>query len=131
MDPGFGNRSDILLAYDERNDDVAGSDYASLATVGPRLIVPGDVKGGRYVSCVRDVRLASSEDSNGSVPGPPRPARRSGRSHRRRGVGSRCDRRSGPAAGCSRGDPRDRRDRPEGRRGRGRTRRQGDVQEQR
>jgi hypothetical protein len=48
------------------NDDVAGSDYASLGNVGPRLIVPG----GRYVSCVRDVRLASMDDSNGIVPGP-------------------------------------------------------------
>jgi hypothetical protein len=74
IDPGFGNRTGILIAYDERNDDVAGSDYVSLADVGPRLIVPGDVKGGRYVSCIRDLRLASSDDSNGIVPGPPGPA---------------------------------------------------------
>ncbi|WP_028067465.1 collagen-like protein [Solirubrobacter soli] len=73
IDPNFGNRGDILIAYDERNDDVAGSQYASLGNVGPRLIVPGDVKGGRYVSCIRDLRLASSDDSNGTVPGPAGP----------------------------------------------------------
>ena len=73
IDPGFGNRGDILIAYDERNDDVAGSQYASIGNVGPRLIVPGDVKGGRYVSCIRDLRLASSDDSTGVVQGPAGP----------------------------------------------------------
>lgn len=72
--PNFGNRTNILLAYDERNDDVPGSDFVSLADVGPRLIVPGDVRGGRYVSCVRDIRLSSSDDSNGLVTGPQGPA---------------------------------------------------------
>ncbi|MDA0185314.1 collagen-like protein [Solirubrobacter phytolaccae] len=74
LDPFFGNRSDILLAYDERNDDVAGSGFVSLGNVGPRLIVPEDVRGGRYVSCVRDVRLASSDDSDGLVTAPQGPA---------------------------------------------------------
>ena len=106
MDPGFGNRSDILLAYDERNDDVAGSDYGSLANVGPRLIVPGDVKGGRHVSCVRDVRVASMDDSNGIVTGPTGPAGPAG------ATGA-----AGRPAGA------------EGRQRRGRARRQGDVQE--
>src|SRR5262245_57562823 len=32
---------------------------------GPRLIVPNDVRGGRYVSCVREIRLASTDDSDG------------------------------------------------------------------
>jgi hypothetical protein len=72
LDPFFGNRADILIAYDERNDDVAGSDYVSLANAGPRLVVPGDVRGGRYVSCVRELRLASSDDS-APIPGPAGP----------------------------------------------------------
>src|SRR5215471_14140550 len=73
IDPNFGNRGDILIAYDERNDDVAGSAFQPLDSTGPRLIVPGDVKGGRYVSCVRDLRLASADDSNGIVQGPAGP----------------------------------------------------------
>jgi hypothetical protein len=73
LDPNFGNRGDILLAYDERDDDAHEAGFHSLAGVGPRLIVPGDVRGGRYVSCVRDLRLGSSDDSNGIVQGPAGP----------------------------------------------------------
>src|SRR5262245_34708103 len=73
LDPNFGNRGDILLAYDERDDDAHEAGFHSLANVGPRLIVPGDVRGGRYVSCVRDLRLGSSDDSNGIVQGPAGP----------------------------------------------------------
>ncbi len=72
LEPSFGNRQDILVAYEERDDDASGS-FVSLADVGPRLVVPGDSKGGRYVSCIRELRLASSDDS-ASLPGPAGPA---------------------------------------------------------
>ena len=74
IDPFFGNRQDIQLAYEERNDDVVGAGFVSLAPVGPRLIVPGDVRGGRYVSCIREIQLASADDSDGAFPGPAGPA---------------------------------------------------------
>src|SRR5262245_20919309 len=48
LDPQFGNKQ-ILLAYEQ--------DGQSLAAVGPRLVVPGDIRGGRYVSLVDPVRL--------------------------------------------------------------------------
>src|SRR5262245_32501728 len=48
LDPQFGNKQ-ILLAYEQ--------DGQSLAAVGPRLVVPGDIRGGRYVSLVDTVRL--------------------------------------------------------------------------
>ena len=74
IDPNFGNRSDILIAYDEQDNDAGETGFHSLANTGPRLIVPGDVKGGRYVSCVRDLRLGSADDSGGTVQGPQGPA---------------------------------------------------------
>jgi hypothetical protein len=46
IDPGFG-ANNVLVAYEEDGKD--------LCTTGPRLVVPGDIKGGRYVSGV--VRL--------------------------------------------------------------------------
>lgn len=48
IDPGFENK-DVLLATSE--------DGRSLATDGPRLVVPGDISGGRYVSNVNRVFL--------------------------------------------------------------------------
>jgi DMSO/TMAO reductase YedYZ molybdopterin-dependent catalytic subunit len=48
FDPDFGNE-DILLAVTQ--------DGQSLADAGPRLVVPGDARGGRYVSGVVRVRL--------------------------------------------------------------------------
>src|SRR5262245_59855369 len=52
LDPDFGNKQ-IILSVEE--------DGQSLADVGPRLIVPGDIRGGRYVSAVRGVLLARSK----------------------------------------------------------------------
>jgi Oxidoreductase molybdopterin binding domain len=49
IDPGFENKQ-ILLAVTQ--------DGVSLADQGPRLVVPGDVAGGRYVTGVVRVRLA-------------------------------------------------------------------------
>jgi DMSO/TMAO reductase YedYZ molybdopterin-dependent catalytic subunit len=48
IDPEFANQ-DILLAYTQ--------DGTSLADEGPRLVVPGDGRGGRYVSGVVRVKL--------------------------------------------------------------------------
>ena len=48
IDPGFENK-EVLLATSE--------DGHSLATDGPRLVVPGDISGGRYVSNVNRVFL--------------------------------------------------------------------------
>jgi DMSO/TMAO reductase YedYZ molybdopterin-dependent catalytic subunit len=48
LDPSFENKK-ILLAVTQ--------DGASLADQGPRLVVPGDVAGGRYVTGVVKVRL--------------------------------------------------------------------------
>jgi hypothetical protein len=48
LDPGFGNKQ-ILLAVSE--------DGIPLDNDGPRLVVPGDIHGGRYVSNVVAVRL--------------------------------------------------------------------------
>ena len=48
IDPGFENK-EVLLATTE--------DGRSLATDGPRLVVPGDISGGRYVSNVNRVFL--------------------------------------------------------------------------
>jgi DMSO/TMAO reductase YedYZ molybdopterin-dependent catalytic subunit len=53
IDPDFGHKQ-VLLATSE--------DGKSLAATGPRLVVPGDIKGGRYVSTVRDIHLASADD---------------------------------------------------------------------
>jgi hypothetical protein len=39
----------VLLAYDEGGID--------LCSAGPRLVVPGDIKGGRYVSSVVNVHV--------------------------------------------------------------------------
>jgi len=52
FDPGF-ERKQILLSIEE--------DGQSLATAGPRLVVPGDARGGRYVSNVVELRLASAK----------------------------------------------------------------------
>jgi len=48
FDPFFGNKQ-ILLAVTQ--------DAQSLAPQGPRLVVPGDIRGGRYVSLVDTIRL--------------------------------------------------------------------------
>src|SRR5262245_53486732 len=48
FDPGFENKQ-ILLAATE--------DGASLANAGPRLVVPGDIHGGRYVPTVVSIKL--------------------------------------------------------------------------
>ncbi len=48
IDPSFENK-EVLLATSE--------DGRSLATDGPRLVVPGDISGGRYVSNVNRVFL--------------------------------------------------------------------------
>jgi DMSO/TMAO reductase YedYZ molybdopterin-dependent catalytic subunit len=48
IDPEFGNE-DILLATHQ--------DGVSLATEGPRLVVPGDDRGGRYVSGIVRIRV--------------------------------------------------------------------------
>ncbi len=52
IDPEFGNRM-VLLAVTE--------DGASLAAEGPRLVVPGDVRGGRYVTNVVRVSVARAD----------------------------------------------------------------------
>ena len=51
IDPGFENK-DVFLATSE--------DGRSLAVDGPRLVVPGDISGGRYVSDVNRVFLEKS-----------------------------------------------------------------------
>jgi DMSO/TMAO reductase YedYZ molybdopterin-dependent catalytic subunit len=51
IDPGFGAKQ-VLLAYAEDGND--------LCTAGPRLVVPGDIKGGRYVSNIVRVRVGSA-----------------------------------------------------------------------
>jgi len=48
IDPQFENKG-VLLAFTE--------DGQSLAAVGPRLVVPGDIRGGRYVTGVVSIRL--------------------------------------------------------------------------
>jgi hypothetical protein len=48
IDPNFG-ANQVLLAYDE--------DGIDLCAAGPRLVDPGDVKGGRYVSNVVKVHV--------------------------------------------------------------------------
>ena len=48
IDPGFENKA-VLLAFTQ--------DGKSLAGGGPRLVVPGDIHGGRYVSDVVSIRL--------------------------------------------------------------------------
>jgi len=48
IDPGFGNRS-VLLAYEQDGQPLPATDGVV------RLVVPGDLKGGRYVSSL--VRL--------------------------------------------------------------------------
>jgi hypothetical protein len=53
IDPGFGAKQ-VLLAYQEDGTD--------LCTAGPRLVVPGDIKGGRYVSNVVKVRVGSASN---------------------------------------------------------------------
>lgn len=50
IDPDFENK-DVLLAFKE--------DGESLRQSGPRLVVPGDIRGGRYVSLVVDVQLVN------------------------------------------------------------------------
>ena len=39
-------------------------DGVSLATAGPRLVVPGDSRGGRYVTNVVSVRLGPTDDGD-------------------------------------------------------------------
>lgn len=48
IDAGFGGRQ-ALLAYEE--------DGVDLCSAGPRLVVPGDLRGGRYVSNVVQVEI--------------------------------------------------------------------------
>ena len=50
LDPGFGNRS-VLVAYRQDGQPISGKEGAL------RLIVPGDVKGGRSVSALADIQL--------------------------------------------------------------------------
>ncbi|GAA3194678.1 hypothetical protein [Actinocorallia longicatena] len=50
IDPGFAG-TPVLLAVSE--------DGATLDQTGPRLVVPGDVKGGRYVSAVTRLHIGS------------------------------------------------------------------------
>jgi DMSO/TMAO reductase YedYZ molybdopterin-dependent catalytic subunit len=52
IDPGFEGKA-VILATAE--------DGVSLASQGPRLVVPGDRKGGRYVTNVVLVRLGSAD----------------------------------------------------------------------
>jgi DMSO/TMAO reductase YedYZ molybdopterin-dependent catalytic subunit len=51
IDPGFGAKQ-VLLAY-----EVDGTD---LCSAGPTLVVPGDIKGGRYVSTIANVHVGRS-----------------------------------------------------------------------
>ena len=50
LDPGFGNRQ-VLLAYEEDQQLLPASEGAV------RLVVPGDVKGGRYVSSLVELQI--------------------------------------------------------------------------
>ncbi|MFT3956383.1 MAG: hypothetical protein QM722_18975 [Piscinibacter sp.] len=52
FDPEFAAKQ-VVLAITE--------DGASLADVGPRLLVPGDLRGGRYVSEVVSIRLGPAD----------------------------------------------------------------------
>ncbi|MGH3379093.1 MAG: molybdopterin-dependent oxidoreductase [Actinoallomurus sp.] len=52
IDPAFGARQ-VLLA--------TAQDGAPLDTEGPRLVVPGDAKGGRYVSAVVQVYVGDAD----------------------------------------------------------------------
>jgi hypothetical protein len=49
LDPGFGNKQ-ILIAYEEDGKPMTEDGLA-------RLIVPGDVRGGRYVSNINSISL--------------------------------------------------------------------------
>ena len=60
FDPGFQNKQ-ILLAVTQ--------DGVSLESEGPRLVVPGDIRGGRYVSTVVTVDLARARE-NAPCPNP-------------------------------------------------------------
>jgi hypothetical protein len=51
IDPGFGNKK-VILSISE--------DGHFLTSTGPRLIVPGDIKGGRYVSGVVAIYLGQA-----------------------------------------------------------------------
>jgi len=54
IDPSFGNQP-ILLAWDQDGQPLTGSD-------GPvRLVTPGDIKGGRYVTGVVSIDVRSSD----------------------------------------------------------------------
>jgi hypothetical protein len=48
IDPGFENKG-VLLAVIENGQSLAGH--------GPRLMVPSDIRGGRYVSDIVSIRL--------------------------------------------------------------------------
>lgn len=54
LDPGFSGRK-VLLAVSE--------DGKALDKQGPRLVVPGDVKGGRYVSAVASLYVGNADTS--------------------------------------------------------------------
>lgn len=55
IDPNFGAKQ-VLLAYDEDGND--------LCSVGPRLVVPGDIKGGRYVSTIVRIKVGRAGGSS-------------------------------------------------------------------
>jgi Oxidoreductase molybdopterin binding domain len=55
IDHGFG-ANDVLVAYEEDGKDLCAD--------GPRLVVPGDVKGGRYVSNVVRLQVGRAGGSN-------------------------------------------------------------------
>jgi hypothetical protein len=52
IDPGFAGNT-VLLAVSE--------DGNPLDTVGPRLVVPGDAKGGRYVSGIAQIYIGDTD----------------------------------------------------------------------
>ncbi|MDQ3693983.1 MAG: molybdopterin-dependent oxidoreductase [Chloroflexota bacterium] len=55
FDPGFGNHP-VLLAWEQDGEPLTAED-------GPvRLVVPGDVRGGRYISGIATITVATIDD---------------------------------------------------------------------
>jgi DMSO/TMAO reductase YedYZ molybdopterin-dependent catalytic subunit len=59
LDPNFGDQP-VLLAWEEDGAPIAGEDAPA------RLVVPGDTRGGRYVTGVVSIEVVAVGDATGS-----------------------------------------------------------------